>query len=1274
MKNKLLLSLIVSLFAVSAWAADVSVVENYSTNLRTTVSTSRISFQGKYTEWSYRNARSGGENDKLKDNTKGFWLSRKSGSSCYLESTLEGGIKNVAFNWRQFSTTDNGFKLVLNILTKAGSAAQVTQQSITFDGDDSHTNTDQSYSQAIAVKANDVKLTIQNSSTQSDGTTADGRLIVGPITITPYLLYTQKEVNVVLDQTGYINDQLIDNTESGKVSYSSDATDVAQVNSETGEITPVSVGDATITASWNEGVTTTYTLHVLKAVVETFANVSQGSSSGTGGSTWTTADICNWETKYARRGTNDKMLSKQYTWLTLDGSIRGYIKTTNLEGGIKDVSFNYGQFGAEAGKLLRWKVSAIGSTTNSDVIERDGDLGENGSYSRGEYYTHAFNCTENVQLEILNMSVKDDGSQPTSNARLLIGDIYITPYLLYTTKECTLNMRVASANPTRTYKNEDLIDNTGEAVTYSITDYGTIPTDKISVGSDGTVTVADRFQTGDITVQAKWSNVTTTYILHVLGKDKIGASFTNNKVAQTVTLPVNGAIVNSLSRATKASTPVYTSSNPDVATIANENAGSLNIIGVGTTTITATLAENDNCEGAVVSYTLYVRDLNARKEQFSIVTANGVVGETLTPWAGDLFDWQAQYQVRRKSGDNINEGTETPHLGTSIGIQDPNGTPASSILQSKAPVEGGIKHLSFYWSQWGAAGGGTRRIAVYADDVLIGFDEHPNGSSGTNGDEFLLGINNAMKSNKELVIKNESYVGTLGNLSNSENCSRIVIGVIEITPYLLYTDKAHTMRVGDAPYTHPLDIDNTEDEGSIEYSLVPSNSDIASINASTGEVTVLKAGEVTVKATWSEGAYTTYRLAVKPRETASLKVETFPNATEATYIEGVSSIEQDQSTWTYRQAGFKSNENFDPNVAFIRQKRSNEDKQSYIMSASISGGIRMLAFDWNLVGNEPNVTRWDIRVQVKQGETLKKEIRLTSDSGDALENVHKRNDGWRSAVLTDINVTGDFIIRVENKSDIQGTYTSGNKARFVLDNIEWKSTPEISLNDNGTDNEETLATYNNQNVDVTLNGRTIYCDGDYNTICLPFALSAEQIAASPLAGAKIMDFTNAYLSGPEGSQTLDIRFDEVNQMDACRPYLISKSAASDIVNPVFEDVTISNNDAATVAGTSLNFVGILEPKELTESCMFLGAGNNLYWVYSEDDSKLNAFRAYFEIPNNVAPAPVRNAPARIVTRKDVVTDISTTDVNPNVEKRIENGHLVIIRDGMRFNAMGQRIQ
>ena len=38
---------------------------------------------------------------------------------------------------------------------------------------------------------------------------------------------------------------------------------------------------------------------------------------------------------------------------------------------------------------------------------------------------------------------------------------------------------------------------------------------------------------------------------------------------------------------------------------------------------------------------------------------------------------------------------------------------------------------------------------------------------------------------------------------------------------------------------------------------------------------------------------------------------------------------------------------------------------------------------------------------------------------------------------------------------------------------------------------------------MTLTNRTLYKDGEWNTICLPFSLDATQLAESPLAGASI---------------------------------------------------------------------------------------------------------------------------------------------------------------------------
>ena len=42
-------------------------------------------------------------------------------------------------------------------------------------------------------------------------------------------------------------------------------------------------------------------------------------------------------------------------------------------------------------------------------------------------------------------------------------------------------------------------------------------------------------------------------------------------------------------------------------------------------------------------------------------------------------------------------------------------------------------------------------------------------------------------------------------------------------------------------------------------------------------------------------------------------------------------------------------------------------------------------------------------------------------------------------------------------------------------------------------------------VNAILYGRKLYKDGDWNTLCLPFALTAEQIATGDLAGAIIKE-------------------------------------------------------------------------------------------------------------------------------------------------------------------------
>lgn len=235
-----------------------------------------------------------------------------------------------------------------------------------------------------------------------------------------------------------------------------------------------------------------------------------------------------------------------------------------------------------------------------------------------------------------------------------------------------------------------------------------------------------------------------------------------------------------------------------------------------------------------------------------------------------------------------------------------------------------------------------------------------------------------------------------------------------------------------------------------------------------------------------------------------------------------------------------------------------------------------------------------------------------------------------------------------------------------------KATESVTIVDN-TNSELLLKNIKNRIVDITIS-RTLYRDGYFNTLCLPFDLSAAQIAETDLAGAEIMAFTNAYISGAGEEQTLDLRFDATDAIVAGTPYLIRFADSGDQLTSLsFSGVMVTKDlsDAETVVeGNSMNFVGILAPKALNSSNnLFLGGENTLYWQNTGDDTSLQGFRAYFVIPGTGGPIGIR---ARIVTKGNTATEIDEIPTKESsAGKFIKDGQLFILRDGKTYNAQGQ---
>lgn len=146
---------------------------------------------------------------------------------------------------------------------------------------------------------------------------------------------------------------------------------------------------------------------------------------------------------------------------------------------------------------------------------------------------------------------------------------------------------------------------------------------------------------------------------------------------------------------------------------------------------------------------------------------------------------------------------------------------------------------------------------------------------------------------------------------------------------------------------------------------------------------------------------------------------------------------------------------------------------------------------------------------------------------------------------------------------------------------------------------------------VTLSGRTLYKDGAWNTLCLPFDV---KLSESVLSGAKARKLTAASVKG----STFNLTFsDEVTELEAGVPYIIKWESGEDITNPVFNNVTVDATDRSFNNGVSgdgrVRFIGTNNTVSFTDddNALLMGAENTLYYVNA--GACIRANRAYFRI-------------------------------------------------------------
>ena len=109
----------------------------------------------------------------------------------------------------------------------------------------------------------------------------------------------------------------------------------------------------------------------------------------------------------------------------------------------------------------------------------------------------------------------------------------------------------------------------------------------------------------------------------------------------------------------------------------------------------------------------------------------------------------------------------------------------------------------------------------------------------------------------------------------------------------------------------------------------------------------------------------------------------------------------------------------------------------------------------------------------------------------------------------------------------------------------------------GYDNSSIITNNNGQTCNVTFSGRTIYSDGDWNTLCLPFNMSESQIASSPLAGYTIKSLDGTH-SNLDSNGTLTLSFNTATTIEAGRPYIVKWPVGFTINNNADWDTFVEN--------------------------------------------------------------------------------------------------------------------
>lgn len=280
---------------------------------------------------------------------------------------------------------------------------------------------------------------------------------------------------------------------------------------------------------------------------------------------------------------------------------------------------------------------------------------------------------------------------------------------------------------------------------------------------------------------------------------------------------------------------------------------------------------------------------------------------------------------------------------------------------------------------------------------------------------------------------------------------------------------------------------------------------------------------------------------------------------------------------------------------------------------------------------------------------------ICTASGDKVLKTSTKTDNCAKATITIDSETSEAIITFANKSGYQIGYNSSAKVfKYYKTSGElpndgevyiYTSTPRITLDGDSqtADNSSVLdGLQDGVEYDITVE-RTFIGDGGWYTLCLPFALTADDIAET-LQGAEFYGFTSV-TKGSNGEASLN--FEKASAAEAAKPYLVMFPTDVTVENPVIKGKKITAKEPQTTTftytdeGTDYSFVGIFDPfsVDVYPTAHFVSSNGKSFVKPNDDSTKLKGLRAYFLMPSSSTEAKlgIQGTPTGVKGTSDTTT-------------------------------------